>query len=413
MKGFLVLQSTILLIIGLMFPLAVIWLYGPENPPTSGISHNIGSIQDSIRQLYSRSSSPVVRQELETIAHQVERLGGSIELQHLRTQRLQTGLMALTSTMALVVIIATISLWALSYRKIIAPLQAFSRQLSFIPNTNNQMPTKIPPEALGEIRQLFRTHAQQQHQLNLYHQRTQEAERNNISRFVVHEVRNALTPLGLGLQMLKERIETDPGGIAIIQNITSALIPLHTTLEQLRQLYSTNKASLQPLSIINLIHQVLIKFPNTNTTQITVEHIGPPPANSDSPDTDFIQPHYPLDGVRFVLALENLIRNAIEACDPNPQTLQQPIAIQLNTMQKPWQLQVIDHGSGISPEHLAQLGNEYFSTKINGTGLGLAFARRMLASQNLSLDIDSVPGRGSVFIITFEAPPPLESEAKS
>jgi signal transduction histidine kinase len=56
---------------------------------------------------------------------------------------------------------------------------------------------------------------------------------------------------------------------------------------------------------------------------------------------------------------------------------------------------VADQGPGIAKETLAKLGNPFFSTKAQGTGLGLFLTRRLLESAGGALEIDSAPGRGT------------------
>jgi len=56
---------------------------------------------------------------------------------------------------------------------------------------------------------------------------------------------------------------------------------------------------------------------------------------------------------------------------------------------------VRDHGAGMSPDVLARAGEPLFSTKPEGTGLGLAVARRIAAAHGGTLSIESASGRGT------------------
>jgi signal transduction histidine kinase len=55
---------------------------------------------------------------------------------------------------------------------------------------------------------------------------------------------------------------------------------------------------------------------------------------------------------------------------------------------------VTDTGRGISPEDLEHVLDPFFSTKTDGTRLGLPIARQIAAAHGGSLTIDSVPGNG-------------------
>jgi signal transduction histidine kinase len=56
---------------------------------------------------------------------------------------------------------------------------------------------------------------------------------------------------------------------------------------------------------------------------------------------------------------------------------------------------VTDSGAGISPDHLRQVLDPFFSTKVDGTGLGLPIARQIAAAHGGSLTIESAPGAGT------------------
>jgi PAS domain S-box-containing protein len=60
---------------------------------------------------------------------------------------------------------------------------------------------------------------------------------------------------------------------------------------------------------------------------------------------------------------------------------------------------VRDHGLGIPPEHLAKIFDPYFSTKQNGSGLGLAVVYSVIASHAGHITVESEPGKGTLFSI--------------
>jgi len=68
---------------------------------------------------------------------------------------------------------------------------------------------------------------------------------------------------------------------------------------------------------------------------------------------------------------------------------------------------VQDTGIGIDPAHIPRLTERFYrvdrgrSRDSGGTGLGLAIVKHSLNRHQAHLQIDSVPGRGSVFSVTF------------
>ncbi|MGC4002585.1 MAG: ATP-binding protein [Pirellulales bacterium] len=66
---------------------------------------------------------------------------------------------------------------------------------------------------------------------------------------------------------------------------------------------------------------------------------------------------------------------------------------------------VRDRGCGIEKEHLPRLFERFYrvdkarSRKLGGTGLGLAIVKHIVQAHRGRIDVDSVPGQGSVFSI--------------
>ena len=56
---------------------------------------------------------------------------------------------------------------------------------------------------------------------------------------------------------------------------------------------------------------------------------------------------------------------------------------------------VSDEGKGIAPEHLPNIFRPFFTTKGQGTGLGLSLARRMVESHGGTINATSVLGEGT------------------
>jgi signal transduction histidine kinase len=63
------------------------------------------------------------------------------------------------------------------------------------------------------------------------------------------------------------------------------------------------------------------------------------------------------------------------------------------------QVDFMDTGQGIAPEHRDQIFERYFTTKKDGTGLGLSIARRIVAAHRGFIEVHSVPQKGSTFTV--------------
>ena len=68
---------------------------------------------------------------------------------------------------------------------------------------------------------------------------------------------------------------------------------------------------------------------------------------------------------------------------------------------------VADTGSGIAAEHLARIFDPFFTTKPAGTGLGLSLTHGIVREHGGTIDVESTPGRGTRFVLTFPVAPGL------
>ncbi|HSV26641.1 MAG TPA: ATP-binding protein [Sedimentisphaerales bacterium] len=67
------------------------------------------------------------------------------------------------------------------------------------------------------------------------------------------------------------------------------------------------------------------------------------------------------------------------------------------------ELRFQDDCSGIAPENLEKIFDPFFSTKprTSGTGLGLSIVRRLLQERGGNIRVESQPGKGTTFIVTY------------
>jgi two-component system, NtrC family, sensor histidine kinase HydH len=96
------------------------------------------------------------------------------------------------------------------------------------------------------------------------------------------------------------------------------------------------------------------------------------------------------DPRRLREALLNLVANAIEATPPGG-----VVTVDVRESGDGAQVLVSDTGRGMSSETLARLGTPFFTTREDGTGLGVVLARAVIADHGGSLQYESEPGKGT------------------
>jgi signal transduction histidine kinase len=98
-------------------------------------------------------------------------------------------------------------------------------------------------------------------------------------------------------------------------------------------------------------------------------------------------------------ALLNLIKNA-QAAMPNGGLL----TIATSRVDNEIRISVCDTGIGISEKNLAKIFDPYFTTRENGTGLGLTMVFKIIREHQGEISVDSREGEGTDFEITLPIP---------
>ncbi len=109
-------------------------------------------------------------------------------------------------------------------------------------------------------------------------------------------------------------------------------------------------------------------------------------------------PECPLDRDLVATALENVLRNA---CDAMPKGGAITVRTSYDPARSSVTLDVEDEGEGMSPMVLERATRLFFTTKAQGTGLGLSFAERVARAHGGELRVASTLGRGTTVTFTF------------
>jgi signal transduction histidine kinase len=92
----------------------------------------------------------------------------------------------------------------------------------------------------------------------------------------------------------------------------------------------------------------------------------------------------------------NLLLNAIQAIEGAGQ-----IRVEISLLKGDAAITVADTGRGIAPEHLPNIFSPFYTTKANGTGLGLSLARRIAEEHHGRIEVTSEVGRGTTFLLVL------------
>jgi len=201
---------------------------------------------------------------------------------------------------------------------------------------------------------------------------------------IAHEIRNPLTSLKGFTQLLSHQVTNE--GSQYLEIINSELIRMESILNEFLVLSKPSEQSFQFFSLSSLISQVVdFMYPQGNMQNIELDFVS---WNHES-DSIFGDP-YELKKV-FI----NIIKNAIEVM-PNGGKVE---VTQSRTDDKQVCVSINDQGSGLTSEQMNKIFLPFYSTKEDGTGLGLAHAYQTIENHRGSIEVESEVNQGTTFYI--------------
>ncbi len=212
---------------------------------------------------------------------------------------------------------------------------------------------------------------------------------------LAHEIRNPLSTISLNLGVLSEDIEegTSPRDLRMkrrIDTISQECDHLEQILSDFLRFTTGMELETQPCDL----SEVAGKFIESQQLEAVARHIEiSPHLASDLPKV-LLDPH------QFRQVLLNLTLNAMQAMSEGGvlefQTFQQDEYVVL---------QIIDNGKGISKLAQKKIFDLFYSTKPEGSGLGLPTVRKIIEAHHGFIQCESEPGRGTKFSIFLPASP--------
>jgi signal transduction histidine kinase len=107
-------------------------------------------------------------------------------------------------------------------------------------------------------------------------------------------------------------------------------------------------------------------------------------------------PNVMADGPQLQQACYNIIKNAIQAMEEGGH-----LGISISSDEDAVELAFADDGKGIAASDLGNVTDPYYTTREDGTGLGLMIVERIVREHGARLGIESEPGQGTIVSIRF------------
>ncbi|MBK0380245.1 ATP-binding protein [Mucilaginibacter segetis] len=277
-------------------------------------------------------------------------------------------------------------------RQITAPLNFIQYNLSKTMYGKKNEPIKW--ERDDEIGALVKEYnnmiAALENSANKLAQSERETAWREMAKQVAHEIKNPLTPLKLGLQLLdKSWKDKDPKFDQKFERFSKSFVEQIESLASIASEFSAfakmPDTRIEKINIFEMLGQAVTIFKHMDNVKIALK----------MPETPF---YISADRDQLLRCFNNLLKNAIEA---TPQEKQCIIEINFLVTSKNVLVTIKDNGNGIPEGTREKIFEPNFTTKSSGTGLGLAFVKNSIENANGKIWFETSTGVGTTFYLNF------------
>lgn len=199
---------------------------------------------------------------------------------------------------------------------------------------------------------------------------------------LAHEIRNPLAGIAGVMEIVGRDLPATSPARAVLKDVRQEIAQINRILTDLLQTARPHPPEIRPSDLnITVEHAVMLARQQVISKPIKIEL-----------QKDASLPNVDHDSDQMHQVLLNLLLNAVQAIDGAG-----AIRVNLSGLDQEAVITVADTGRGIVPENLPNIFRPFYTTKGNGTGLGLSLARRIVEGHHGRIEVDSEIGIGTEF----------------
>lgn len=222
-------------------------------------------------------------------------------------------------------------------------------------------------------------------------QSERESAWREMAKQVAHEIKNPLTPLKLGIQMLdRSWRDKDDNFDEKFRKFSKSFLEQIESLSRIASEFSNfaqmPELKLEELELLDVLNRAIQVFNQMDHIQIQCDELT-------LRNCVIIA-----DKDQLLRSFNNLLKNAIEAMPDGKEGVIKVVGFKED---KTVQISITDNGNGIPEELRERIFVPNFTTKSSGTGLGLAFVKQALENMGGSISYKTEINFGTTFYITL------------
>jgi signal transduction histidine kinase len=225
---------------------------------------------------------------------------------------------------------------------------------------------------------------------------------------LAHEIRNPITSIGVHCGNLRSQLEENPRSLRILSAIANDVSRVESIIHECLTFVRQDTPEIRETAVDALLGELVAKFRDL--------HPGVSFTLSVSGQVPFLAE---VDPGMLSRAVSNLLGNAADACQGKgsvevglaptrhfsdltrlDRCSDQFLPSQVELREKDYfRIRVRDDGPGMSRDVLDRIFIPFFTTKRQGTGIGLPMTQKIVHSHGGVIDLKSAPGEGTEFVI--------------
>jgi two-component system, NtrC family, sensor kinase len=210
---------------------------------------------------------------------------------------------------------------------------------------------------------------------------------------LAHEIRNPLAGIAGVMEIVGRDLPPNSAAVSVLGEVRHEVVHINKIVSELLEIARPKPPVYRMGNLVAVAeHAAIFAREQAAAKHVTMEVIR----NAPVPTLEF-------DSGQIHQVLLNLLLNAVQACGEGGS-----VRVEFSSDDRTVTATVTDTGKGIPPAVLPNIFRPFFTTKGNGTGLGLSLARRIVEDHGGTIDVTSELDKGSQFRLALPKTRPTE-----
>ncbi len=244
----------------------------------------------------------------------------------------------------------------------------------------NQMVQQLR-ESREEIERLHRTQMSRAEHL---------ATLGELATGLAHEIRNPLAGIAGVIEIIGRDLPSSSPARAVVKDVHQEIARINHIVTDLLQTARPHAPKVHRSDLNTTVeHAIMLARQQALAKSIEIRMVKEEPLLEIEHDGDQIHQ-----------VLLNLLLNALQAIEKTG-----TVTVTVKNRGAMAAVEIVDSGRGIPAKHLPNIFRPFFTTKGDGTGLGLSLARRIVEDHHGRIEVTSTVGQGSTFAVLLPVHP--------